>query len=63
MHNWYEAAYDLYAEEKSADLINRLDANPRLQTMAANPLLLTLIVLAYEDRLTAKRFQRISFRS
>jgi hypothetical protein len=51
VQNWYEAAYDLYAGEKSADLIKRLEANPRLQTMAANPLLLTLIVLAYEDRL------------
>ena len=46
VHNWYNAAYDLYAEEKSANLIKLLDANPRLQTMAANPLLLTLIVLA-----------------
>jgi HEAT repeat protein len=51
VHNWYDAAYDLNVEEKSADLIKLLDANPRLQTMAANPLLLTLIVLAYEDRL------------
>jgi HEAT repeat protein len=51
VHNWYDAAHDLHAEEKSADLIKRLDANPRLQTMAANPLLLTLIVLAYENRL------------
>src|SRR6266704_5452552 len=50
VHNWYNAAYDLYAEEKSANLIKLLDANPRLQTMAANPLLLTLIMLAYEDR-------------
>src|SRR6266849_3673415 len=51
VHNWYDAAYDLYAEEKSADLIKLLDTNPRLQTMAANPLLLTLIMLAYEDHL------------
>src|SRR6266566_7561429 len=50
VHNWYNAAYDLYAEEKSANLIKLLDAKPRLQTMAANPLLLTLIMLAYEDR-------------
>src|SRR5256714_3770943 len=49
--NWYEAAHDLQAEEKSADLIKRLDANSRLQTMAANPLLLTLIVSAYEEQL------------
>ena len=51
VHNWYDAAYDLYAEEKSADLIKLLDTNPHLQTMAANPLLLTLIMLAYEDNL------------
>src|SRR5437588_4420261 len=51
VHNWYDAAHDLQAEEKSADLIKRLDANSRLQTMAANPLLLTLIVSAYEDKL------------
>src|SRR6266568_3553687 len=50
VHNWYNAAYDLYAEEKSANLIKLLDANPRLQTMAANPLLLALIMLAYESR-------------
>src|SRR6266699_3237928 len=50
VHNWYNAAYDLYAEEKSANLIKLLDANPRLQTMAANPLLLTLIMLAYKGR-------------
>src|SRR5947209_5588825 len=51
VHNWYDAAHDLQAEEKSADLIKRLDANSHLQTMAANPLLLTLIVSAYEDQL------------
>jgi len=51
VHNWYNAAHDMHAEEKSADLIKRLDANPRLQTLAANPLLLTLIVLAYENQL------------
>src|SRR3989440_2811828 len=49
--NWYEAAHDQHVEEKSAELIKHLGANPRLQTMAAHPLLLTLIVLAYEDRL------------
>src|SRR2546423_2376785 len=51
VRNWYDAAHDLQAEEKSADLIKRLDANSRLQTMAANPLLLTLIVSAYEEQL------------
>jgi hypothetical protein len=51
VRNWYDAAHDLQAEEKSADLIKRLDANSRLQTMAANPLLLTLIVSVYEDQL------------
>ena len=51
VRNWYSAAVDPYAEEKSADLIERLDAHPRLQTMAANPLLLTLMALAYQDRL------------
>src|SRR5437588_9532247 len=49
--NWYEAAHDQHVEEKSAELIKHLGAHPRLQTMAAHPLLLTLIVLAYEDRL------------
>jgi predicted NACHT family NTPase len=51
VHNWYDATHDLHAEEKSADLIKRLDANPRLLTLAVNPLLLTLIVLAHEDQL------------
>ena len=51
VRNWYDAVPDLQAEEKSVDLIKRLDANSRLQTMAANPLLLTLMVLAYEDQL------------
>ncbi|TMC61609.1 MAG: NACHT domain-containing protein, partial [Chloroflexota bacterium] len=39
VRNWYDAAHDLQAEEKSADLIKRLDANSRLQTMATDPLL------------------------
>jgi len=51
VQNWYDAAHDLHAEEKAADLIKRLEANPPLQTLAANPCLLTLIVLAYEDQL------------
>jgi hypothetical protein len=51
VRNWYDTAGDLQAEVKSADLIKRLDANSRLQKMAANPHLLTLIMLAYEDRL------------
>jgi HEAT repeat protein len=49
VRNWFDAAYDLYAEEKSANLIELLDAHPRLQTMAANPLLLSLMMLANED--------------
>jgi HEAT repeat protein/energy-coupling factor transporter ATP-binding protein EcfA2 len=51
VQNWYDAAHDPHAEEKAADLIKRLEANPPLQTLAANPLLLTLIVLAHEDHL------------
>ena len=37
VHNWYDAAHDLHAEEKSADLIKRLDANPRLQKDTESP--------------------------
>jgi hypothetical protein len=51
VRSWYDAADDVHAEEKSSDLISLLDAHPRLLTLAANPLLLTLIVLAYEDQL------------
>jgi len=50
MQNWYEAANDLHIEEKRTDLIKRLDEKPSLQVLVANPLLLTLMVLAYEDQ-------------
>ncbi|HCJ36613.1 MAG TPA: hypothetical protein DHV65_20260, partial [Ktedonobacter sp.] len=35
----------------AADLIARLARNPRIQALAANPLLLSLIVLVYEEQL------------
>jgi HEAT repeat protein/energy-coupling factor transporter ATP-binding protein EcfA2 len=50
IQNWYEAANDLHIEEKRTDLIKRLDENPHLQILVANPFLLTLMLIAYEDK-------------
>ncbi len=49
--NWYSTPRDIHASVKSFDLIQRLEQNPRIQTLAANPLLLTLITLVYEAQL------------
>lgn len=49
--NWYTCSRDLHKERKVADLTLRLEKNPRLQALAANPLLLSLIVLVYEAQL------------
>ncbi len=49
--NWYKCSRDLQKDQKIADLTLRLERNPRLQALAANPLLLSLIVLVYEAQL------------
>jgi HEAT repeat protein len=49
--NWYTCSHDLHKERKVADLTLRLEKNPRLQVLATNPLLLSLIVLVYEAQL------------
>jgi HEAT repeat protein len=49
--NWYRSSEESNGISKGDDLIQRLEKNQRLQTLAANPLLLTLIVLVYEAQL------------
>ena len=49
--NWYTCSRDMHKERKIADLTLRLEKKPRLQALAANPLLLSLIVLVYEAQL------------
>jgi len=50
--NWWEATHDLYTEEEYSEFILRLHNYPHLQTLAANPLLLTLMLHVYEDQRT-----------
>lgn len=38
------------AQQKTANLLQAIQANPRIQELAINPLLLTVIALAYEDK-------------
>jgi HEAT repeat protein len=48
--NWYEAIPDLLAVEEYADFITCLQIHPHLRNLAANPLLLTLMLTVYEDQ-------------
>ena len=50
--NWFRCTQGGVSRTASAnDLMTRLDRNPRIQALAANPLLLSLIVLVYEAQL------------
>ena len=49
--NWFAGYHDPQKEANASDLSNRLERNPRIQALAANPLLLSLIVLVYEAQL------------
>src|SRR6266516_1986708 len=49
--NWFTHSQDPQAELKIIDLNTRLERNPRIQAIAANPLLLSLIVQVYEAQL------------
>ena len=48
--NWYICSQDPFKDTKIADLTMRLERNSRIQALATNPLLLSLIVLLYESR-------------
>ena len=49
--NWFRCTQGGRQGVSADDLIARLDQNARIQTLAANPLLLSLIVLVYEAQL------------
>lgn len=49
--NWFRRTQGSMQVGSADDLIERLDRNPRIQALAANPLLLSLIVLVYEAQL------------
>ena len=48
---WFTCTGDAQGESKAADLNTRLRRNSRIQALAANPLLLSLIALVYEAQL------------
>ena len=50
IQRWFAVHPDTKKRNHAPDLIARLERNPRIQALAANPLLLTLIVLVYEDQ-------------
>ncbi len=51
VEKWFDYYTDPQKRANGADLKNKLESNPRIQALAANPLLLSLIVLVYEDQL------------
>ena len=51
MRNWLQAAEASRIEEKTKDLQNRLEKNLRIRSLVANPLLLSLAVIVYEEHL------------
>ncbi|HJT55547.1 MAG TPA: HEAT repeat domain-containing protein [Ktedonobacteraceae bacterium] len=51
VNKWFQSYNDPLKEVKASDLNARLKHNPRIQALAANPLLLTLIVTSYEQAL------------
>lgn len=51
VNKWFQSYNDSLKERKAVDLNIRLKQNPRIQALAANPLLLTLIVTSYEQQL------------
>src|SRR3989442_226421 len=48
---WFACFHDPHKEADAVELNSRLQKNTRIQALAANPLLLSLIVLGYEARL------------
>ncbi len=51
VRNWFDNSPRQYQHATAADLNAKLSRNPRLHALASNPLLLSLIVIVYEDRL------------
>ena len=49
--NWFNCYSEPQKRANGSDLIKKLQRNPRIQVLAANPLLLSLIVLVYEAEL------------
>jgi NACHT domain len=51
VERWFAHHPDLHKRGNAAELNAKLERNPRVQALAANPLLLSLIVIVYEDQL------------
>lgn len=51
IRQWFDSSPRTRIHANADDLITKLSRNTRLQTLAANPLLLSLIVIVYEDQL------------
>ena len=64
VNKWFDASEDTQALVSAYDLLLRLERNPRILALAANPLLLSLIVVLYESQLElpedrAKLYNRV----
>jgi HEAT repeat protein/GTPase SAR1 family protein len=51
VNRWFACHPNPQKRANAADLNTRLERNPRISALAANPLLLSLIVIVYEDQL------------
>ena len=51
VNNWFNCYHDLQKQANAIDLNAKLEVNLRIQALASNPLLLSLIVLVYEAQL------------
>ena len=51
IQNWFALHPNEQRRSSASDLLTKLQRNPRIAALAANPLLLTLITLVYEDQL------------
>lgn len=51
VNNWFACQREPQKRKSALELNNKLERNPRIQALAANPLLLSLIVILYEARL------------
>ena len=51
VYKWFVSYSDTHKLANAFDLITRLEHNPRIQALAANPLLLSLILIVYEAQL------------
>ncbi|GAC1652075.1 MAG: hypothetical protein NVS4B12_23280 [Ktedonobacteraceae bacterium] len=49
--NWFDCYHDALKHANGVELNTKLERNPRIQALGANPLLLSLIVLVYEAQL------------